>query len=337
MTMVLLATSCIKEDTSFLYSGEYLIEEETSVIRNCGPVANASQVYADASVELTILAGNSCIFTLHNLIVGQPAIEFTGSAETNYCNESVNREELVFTGKKQTEDRIVEIYGIIRDTVLAQLYINETITSDIVGKWKPYSITADFDGHKETNATVNRTLEEFLEVSTDVEFIEFTSYGTLCTDNISHENIMEYYLRPQKELVNFHVSKSSSGAFLQGLDSNMLEFLRLIGFAHILEKGQSISIPVYFSFAEGRLVLSADQSLADFYISLMRESLETIAAEMETITYDEAKLFLDDNFLGTVITEDNFQEYRAAALDMISVLTGGEGKYSLSMTLSPVS
>lgn len=336
LAMVLLAISCVKEDTSFLYSGEYFIEEETSVIRNSGPVANASQIYADASVELTILAGNSCIFTLHNLIVGQPAIEFTGRTETNYCNESANKEEIVFSGNRQTEDRIVEINGIIRDTVLTQLYINETVTSDIVGKWRASSIIADFDGHMETNTTVNRTLEEFLKNSFDVDFIEFTSYGTLCSDNLSHENIMEYYLRPRKNLLNFHVNKSSSEAFLQTIDTDMLEFLRLLGFANILEQGHSISIPVYYSFAGENLILSADQSLADFYISLMRESLETIASETENMTYDEAKALLGDNFMGIAITEDNFPEYKAAVLDMISVLTCGEGQYSLSLTLSPV-
>lgn len=332
---VFLAVSCTQEDTSFLYSGEYFIGKETSVIRNSGPVSNPETVFSDSSVELFVLTENGCSFVLHNLIVGQPDVEVTGSTETIYCEEAENKEALVFSGKKETDDRTVEVNGIIRDTVLTQLYINESINSDIVGKWKIDRIAVDFKGHTETNATINGLLDELRESIPQESFIEFTSYGYVCSDNVNMENIMEYYLRPKKKLLNFHVNKSVADIFIQSLDQELVKTLKMLGLSNILNANQSLSMPAFYSVSNGFLTLSTDQSLTDFYISLMQEALNAIGSGLENMSYEEIVEILGDSLLGSLITEENFPKYREAFSEIISILSGGQEEYSLSVLMSP--
>lgn len=345
MTAVLLSVSCAfaPSDNKSGYSMEYPIGNYTTIVRNNRPVTNI-EAYMDASVELQMQVSNGCMFVLNNIITGQPTVPIIGSYKISHTAK--NEEEIVFSGSKETADRAVEIRGTIRNTLLCELYIQETISSNISGRWIIERLDATFKedsaSDKLVNTVLNRTfdtLNRHIENNIGIEdkYIAFTSSGFIDFYRPTLDGIIEYYLRKDLGLLNLYIDKTNIGIFTDTLKQHMIfvDILDQLGLSSILDIDYSLSMPAYFSINSNVLTLTLDQSLIGFYLSLEKESLLSIRDYISHLTYKDIQNEIADSVWGKIITENNFKEQQEVVLIIADALIEGNAKYSFSIHFTP--
>lgn len=348
MTALLLSASCAFDtmdykNEGYQYDGEYPVGKYTTIVRSNGPVTNID-AYTDASVDFVTQVSKGCMFVLNNIITGQPTVQVIGTYKITYSNDNV--EKVVFSGNKTTLDRALEVHGVICNGLLTELYFKESMDSDAVGKWIPDSMDASFKKDEVSDAFVNNalkravdTLNRYIIGTSEArdKYLEFTSYGFMDSYLRDFEGQIEYYIRPDLNMLNFYIDRTNIkhvfSVFRQNED--FVSLVEQLGLTSIWSIDHSVSLPVYFDVRNDMLNLTLNQSLVSYYLSVGDDALNAIRSYFEEVTYNELYDKIEGTVWAKIITGDNFEEQREVALIIVDALIEGNAEYSFSIYLTP--
>lgn len=353
----LLIFSCTKEPDLTVYEGSYTVDSKTVITVNSHNVSLSD--YENAGITITLSDGDRCEVTLTNFINGQPEVKVPATISAPDTKAAAGA---VFSGSVSSGDRTVNVEGVTADGTIASININEDITAEgIVGRWTLGSASITFSHPDLEIIDLNSIIPGLtLPMSTVVEmvnamiaqsiaddpslaetYIEFTSDGYISGAEIQNDpelqHLLPYYVNSGEGIFGVCLRKSMLEQLFAQLNgiTELKEMLEFFGLGFLTENPVSTTIPLSYSINGTGLSLTADQSLADPYLPMFAEAAATINSLIADLEYEDVIEFLYMNGLETLITPDNLPAVKGLVISLISALTDGQAKYSVTIGLNP--
>lgn len=361
----LLLFSCEKKTDYTVYNGQYTVDSGTVITVNGHEVSLSD--YESAMIAINVISDNECEITLSGFINGQPEVKIPAILTTDDNTKSAAG--AAFSGETSIDDRTVSIEGLTGESSIAAISINENITvPGIPGKWTLSNVTLAFShpdletidlsglipgmsGPEIRTADIVAALNEMINsiISSDESlqesYVELTADGYLRTGSTNPDvseseinDIIAYYIRPENKILNLYMPKSVTTILFSAISTTYGDLVAALQLKEFFDNPQSITVPLIYETGDGKLTLTADQSIVSPYIPMLTGAIDILKAyisSMDAETVKHIASILSPEF-AVMINETNYTIMTEALKELIDAFISTEAAYSVSFGLTAV-